>query len=161
MLQQPPSPAANARSPSPAGSSSSKPTLSPSPLSQPYSSQTFAGNSNFTFLQGYTTNITGKPGTLQYTVQLINTTTGANISAWHDIPLDLTVAADGSVTFNTLVEIPTGEQAKYETMVSAVIASGACLAVPGDASTAATAVVLVVHHTMVVHTEAQYVPHAK
>ncbi|WIA42648.1 hypothetical protein OEZ86_008616 [Tetradesmus obliquus] len=116
MLQQSPSPAANA--PSPAAAGSSTPTLAPSPLSQPYSAQAFAGNGNFSFLQGYTTNITGKPGTLDYSLQLVNASTGSNMSAWHDVPLDLTVAADGSVTFNTLVEIPTGEQAKYETMSS-------------------------------------------
>jgi hypothetical protein len=91
--------------------------MAPSPLSQAYSPQAFAGYSNFTFLQGYTTNITGTPGTLDYSVQLINASTGANMSAWHDVPLDLTVADDGSVTFNILVEIPVGEQAKYETMV--------------------------------------------
>jgi hypothetical protein len=117
MLQHSPSPAANV--PSPAASASKTPTLTPSLLSQPYSSQAFAGNGNFTFLQGYTTNVTGRPGTLQYSLQLVNVTTGSNMSAWHDVPLNLTVAADDSVTFNTLVEIPTGDQAKYETMVSA------------------------------------------
>ncbi|KAF6262609.1 inorganic pyrophosphatase [Scenedesmus sp. NREL 46B-D3] len=113
-------PASNASSTSPAGSStgSSAATLAPSQLSQPYSSQAYAGTSNFTFLQGHTTNVTGKPGTLQYAVQLVNASTGANMSAWHDVPLDLTVAADGSVTFNMLAEIPAGDQAKYETMSS-------------------------------------------
>jgi hypothetical protein len=123
MLQQSPStPATNTSSASAAssstGSSARTAVLAPSPLSQAYSSQAFAGNINFTFLQGYTTNITGTPGTLEYAVQLVNATTGAEMSAWHDVPLDLAVADDGSVTFNILVEIPVGEQAKYETMVS-------------------------------------------
>jgi hypothetical protein len=123
MLQQSPSTTAtNASSASAAssstGSSARAAVLAPSPLSQAYSAQAFAGNSSFTFLQGYTTNITGTPGTLEYTVQLVNATTGAQMSAWHDVPLDLAVAEDGSVTFNILVEIPLGEQAKYETMVS-------------------------------------------
>lgn len=71
-------------------------------------------------------------GTLSYNIQLVNgtaaagnstaaagnrTTGSANISAWHDIPLDLQTSPDGTVTINTMVEIPTGEQAKYETQV--------------------------------------------
>lgn len=90
----------------------------PSPLSLVYDAQTFANNPNFTFLPGYTTNVTGQPGTLDYTIQLINPMTGSNISAWHDIPLDLTVDGNGDITLFTVVEIPTGEQAKYETQVN-------------------------------------------
>jgi hypothetical protein len=51
-------------------------------------------------------------------VQLINTTTNQNISAWHDLPLGLERSANGSATIWVLVEIPEGEQAKYETRVS-------------------------------------------
>lgn len=57
-------------------------------------------------------------GQLGYNIQLVNRTTGSNLSAWHDVPLELQVGSDGSVTLNTMVEIPAGEQAKYETVVS-------------------------------------------
>jgi hypothetical protein len=42
-----------------------------------------------------------------------------HLSAWHDIPLGLERTPDGGATLWTLVEIPEGDQAKYETMVRA------------------------------------------
>lgn len=92
--------------------------LRPSPLSEIYSAATFQDNTNFTFLPGYDTVVTGAPGEKGFTVQLINTTTSQNLSAWHDIPLGLERSPNGSATIWVLVEIPEGEQAKYETMVS-------------------------------------------
>jgi hypothetical protein len=83
-----------------------------------YSAASFQGNTNFTFLPGYDTVVTGTPGAEGFRVQLINTTTNQNISAWHDLPLGLERSDNDSATIWVLVEIPEGEQAKYETMVS-------------------------------------------
>ena len=93
-------------------------TPGPSPLSEVYSEAAFAGNKNFSFLPGYDTVVTGEPGAEGFSVQLINSTTKQNISAWHDIPLALKRDSNGSATVYVLVEIPEGDQAKYEAMVS-------------------------------------------
>eukprot|EP00775_Hariotina_reticulata_P013421 gene13421-13549_t len=80
--------------------------LHPSASSQVYnSSESLANPSDFSFLAG----------AADYTVQLVNTTTGTNVSAWHNIPLDLESLGDGTSTFYMMVEIPLSETAKYET----------------------------------------------
>ena len=82
-----------------------------------YSAAAFQGNTDFSFLPGYDTWVTGALGEKGFSVQLINTTTNQNMSAWHDIPLGLERTTNGSATIWVLVEIPQGVREKFETEV--------------------------------------------
>jgi hypothetical protein len=88
----------------------------------------------FSWLPGYDVNTTGTAGSLNYTVQLVNTTSGANVSAWHDLPLGLQLNGSSltlsglsnntladkasSISLWVVTEIARGETAKFETMTS-------------------------------------------
>ncbi|PNH10321.1 Inorganic pyrophosphatase 2, mitochondrial [Tetrabaena socialis] len=61
----------------------------------------------------------GKPGNFNFTVYCENSTTGHNVSFWHEIPLDLaTNPQDGAITFWVTNEIPRGTNAKIETVTT-------------------------------------------